>query len=138
MSYDGVRATPVILAGLLGALGLAVLANALVTSIRARRHELAVLKTLGFSSRQIRSTIAWQATALVAVTTAIGIVLGTALGRVLWRSFVADTGVQTGSAIPFLAALLIMAISVAFANVVAALPAHRAARVAPAMVLRSE
>src|SRR5439155_20129368 len=52
---------PYVLAGLLGLLALATIAHALVTSVRRRRRDLAILKTLGFVRSQVRGAVAWQA-----------------------------------------------------------------------------
>jgi hypothetical protein len=46
------------LAGLMSVLALIALAHALVTTARRRRHELAVLKALGFDRAQVRVTLA--------------------------------------------------------------------------------
>src|SRR5207244_93667 len=60
-SYQRVVATPILLSALLGVLAAARMVHVLVTSIRRRRRDVAVLKTLGFSRRQVAATIAWQA-----------------------------------------------------------------------------
>ena len=56
--------------------------SALVSSLRRRRRELAVLKTLGFSRRQVRATVAWQASTVAAVGLVVGIPLGLLVGVV--------------------------------------------------------
>ncbi|HET6873872.1 MAG TPA: ABC transporter permease, partial [Acidimicrobiales bacterium] len=58
-SYQRVSATPAILAGLLAVLGIAMIGHALVTSVRRRRRDLAVLKTLGFVKREVAIAVAW-------------------------------------------------------------------------------
>ena len=58
---------PVLLSGLLALLAVGTLAHTLVSSIRSRRRDLGILKTLGFVRPQLRSTVAWQATTLVAI-----------------------------------------------------------------------
>lgn len=57
---------PISRAILLGTLGLLAVGHALVTSVRRRRGELAVLRTLGFTRGQVRA-VAWQATTIVPV-----------------------------------------------------------------------
>ena len=137
-SYARVRATPLLLAALLGLLGLGVLTHLLVTSIRSRRRDLAVLKTLGFGRRQVRTTIAWQATTLVAIALAVGVPIGLIAGRWVWRNFADGLGVGAGVVVPALALCLIAAGALLLANLIAALPARSAARTRPAIVLRSE
>jgi ABC-type lipoprotein release transport system permease subunit len=38
--------------------------HTLLTSVRRRRRDLAILKTIGFVGRHVRATVAWQATAI--------------------------------------------------------------------------
>src|SRR6185295_6015481 len=59
--FGGVSELPLVVSGLLVAIAAGVLAHALVMAIRARRRQLAVLKTLGFDRRQVFATIIWQA-----------------------------------------------------------------------------
>ena len=53
-----------LLVALLAVLGVGVLIHLLVTSIRGRRRDLAILKSIGFARRQVRATVGWQSTAL--------------------------------------------------------------------------
>jgi ABC-type lipoprotein release transport system permease subunit len=137
-SYERLRATPLILAALLGLLAVGVLGHALVSSVRARRKEHAVLKALGFVRLQVASVVVWEATVLVVVASVIGITLGVGASRVVWRRFVDDLGVQSASVVPVLALFGLVLVLLALANAIAALPARRAARLAPATALRSE
>src|SRR5204862_5563451 len=47
VNFGRVEGLPLVLAGLLGGLAAAVMAHVLVTSVRRRRRDLAILKTLG-------------------------------------------------------------------------------------------
>jgi ABC-type lipoprotein release transport system permease subunit len=76
-----VGSLPDVLAGLLALLAASALAHLLVTSIRQRRRDLAVLKTLGFVRSQVSAAVAWQATTVAVVALAVGMPLGFALGR---------------------------------------------------------
>ncbi len=71
-SYEGVKATPLYLAGILSFFGAAMIGHALVTSVRRRRRELALLKTLGLSTRQVAASVAWQASAFAAIGLVVG------------------------------------------------------------------
>jgi hypothetical protein len=129
---------PLVLALLLGMIALGTLAQTLVTSVRARRNDLAILKTLGFSRRQVRSAVAWQATTLIAVALAVGLPLGVLAGRWIWRVFAEGIAVAPE---PVLSAAWILAAipaTILLANLIAAFPARFAARTRPAIVLRSE
>ncbi|MFN2607114.1 MAG: FtsX-like permease family protein [Acidimicrobiales bacterium] len=133
-----VRGLPVVLAGLLVVLGGAVMAHALVTTIRRRRRDLAVLKALGFVRGQVTATVAWQATTLAVVALVVGLPLGVAAGRWGWALVVNQLGSRSGAVVPRLAVGLTALCAVAAANVVAAGPAWAAARLRPAGVLRTE
>lgn len=137
-AYAGVRSTPLVLAGLLALLGIGVLAHLLVISVRARRRDLAVLKTLGCSRRQVGATVAWQATTIAGLALAVGIPVGIIAGRWTWRGFADDLGVVSTVAVPGLAFLVIAVVGIALANLIAAFPARTAARTSAAVVLRSE
>ena len=100
LTYGDVRSTPLLLAGLLGLLGAGVLVHLLVTSVRARRRDLAVLKTIGFTRRQLVLAVAAQATTLVLVALVIAVPLGLVIGRWTWSSFADDLGVVAGVVVP--------------------------------------
>ena len=129
---------PATLGALLAVLALLAVGHALVTSVRRRRRELAVLKTLGFDRRQIRATIAWQATTLAIVGLVIGIPAGIIIGNLVWRLVADGLGVATNASIPLLAILLTVACALAAVNLIAFFPARAAARTRPAVTLRSE
>ena len=59
------------------------LALALLASVRQRRHELALLKTLGLTRRQVLAAVAWQASMILVIAALIGVPLGwpPAIGR---------------------------------------------------------
>jgi len=136
-SYQRVSATPVILAALLAALGIAMIGHALVTSVRRRRHDLAVLKTLGFVKREVAWSVAWQVTTFALIGLALGVPLGVALGRWLWTLFAHQIGVPPSPVVPVVAFVVVPGV-ILLANAIAALPARTAARTQPARVFRSE
>jgi hypothetical protein len=117
----------------------ATLTHALVTAVRKRRHDLAILKTLGFSRRQIRWAVAWQATTFVVSALAIGLPLGTAIGHWAWAWFVDTVGLVRFTITPPPIVIVIVVVStLILANAIAFLPGRSAARTKPALVLRSE
>jgi hypothetical protein len=129
---------PYVLAGLLALLGVGTIGHTLVSSIRHRRRDLAVLKTLGFVRGQVRATVAWQATGFAVLAVVAGIPLGVAAGR--WAWVLVNQGLHSlaGPVTPTLAVLAVVPATVLVANLVAALPARAAAATRPAVVLRSE
>ena len=102
------------------------LALALGASVRKRSRDLAVLSALGFTRRQLASTVAWHATAMVVVGLLVGVPLGIVLGRELWLLFAHQLHVVPEPTVP-VGLLLVVPAALAIANLVAALPA-RAAR----------
>ena len=129
---------PYVLAGLLGLLAAATIAHALVTSVRRRRHDLAILKTLGFVRQQVRATVAWQASTLSALSATLGLVAGFLGGRWLWIFFADQLGTRPEPAVPLVLLIVVVPASLALGNLIAAIPAHGAARTEPALVLRTE
>ena len=129
---------PAILTLFLGFLAVVAVGHALVTGVRRRRRDLAILKTLGFRQRQVRATVAWQATTLAAAGVVVGVPLGIVVGRGVWTLVANDLGVGSEVSLPVLAIVGVVAATVILANLVAALPALGAARTRPAVVLRSE
>ena len=87
---------------------------------------------------QVRATVAWQATSLVAIAIAIGLPVGVALGRAVWGRFAANAGFVSEPVVPSLATLLVIPAALLLANLVAAIPAWLAGRVPAAGVLRTE
>ena len=133
-----VRAMPTWLAALVAALGLSSLAHVLVTTVRRRRHELATLRALGFTSSDGARTIVAQAVTLTLLAIVIGAPIGLAAGTASWRLVADPMNVASDVARPVATFALALVAAVALALVIAALPAWRAARLAIALALRSE
>jgi len=129
---------PIALAAFVAGVALVAVGFALVTAVRRRRRDLAVLKTLGFDRRQVRMTVGWQATTVAVIGLLVGIPLGLALGRVVWHLVADELGVAGTPTWPVLAIVLLVPAALLAVNLVAALPARRAASTRPAVVLRSE
>ena len=85
--YRTVGSTPTLLAGVLAVGALAALGLTLAASVRRRRREIAMLKTLGFTRRQLAVSVAWQATVPAAIGIVLGVPLGIVLGRWVWTQF---------------------------------------------------
>ena len=84
---------PFVVASLLALLAAATLAHTLVTSVRRRRRDLSILKTLGSVRTQLSRAVAWQASAFAVVALAVGLPLGIAAGRWVWAVFAGRLGV---------------------------------------------
>lgn len=132
------RNLPLVLAGFLALLAAGTIAHLLATGIARRRRDLAILKSMGFVHRQLRGTVAWQASILAGLAVVVGIPLGIAAGRWLWTSYAESIGVIPVAAIAWLPVLLAIPIAFALANLIAIWPARAAAQTPAAEVLRAE
>jgi ABC-type lipoprotein release transport system permease subunit len=138
VNFGGVQGAPLIVGGVLAALGAAALAHVLVTAIRQRRRDVAILKTMGFVRGQARRAVAWQSTFTVLVAMAIGVPLGIGGGRFLWGRVADNIGVRSRPHVSLILIGILVPAVIVIANLIAALPARSAARTRPALVLRSE
>ena len=137
-NYASIRDTPLALAVVLAVLAVGTLAHVLLTGVRRRRRDLALLKTLGFTRRQVLGTVAWEASAFAAVALLIGLPLGVIAGRWAWAVFASAAGVSTAATVPLATVLLAIPATLLAANLIAAAPGWEAARLRPALVLRTE
>ena len=138
VNFGRVEAAPAVIATLMAVVAAALLAHTLATAVRRRRHDLAVLKTLGFERRQVSLAVAAQATALVLPALLVGVPLGAALGRWGWTAVARELHVVAEPVVPLLALVLVVPGALAVATMAAAAPAWAARRTVPATVLRSE
>jgi len=133
-----VRFLPVWLAGVLAVVATATLAFVLVITVRRRRHDLALLRTLGFERRQVRTTVLAQAMTLVLPGTLLGVVVGLAAGRVAWSLTTHSLGAPTVQVAPLAAMLAVVAGAFLVSWAASAIPGRLAARLHPATILRAE
>ncbi|MEY2567232.1 MAG: putative transport system permease protein [Actinomycetota bacterium] len=135
---SSVGAGPTALAGVLGAAAVLSVALTAAVSARRRRADLAVLKAIGFTRRQLATAVRWQAGLTMTIALVVGTVLGIVVGRAVWRAFANQLHVVPATTIPV---LLLAAVAVALlaASVLAAAPIGRsAARTPTAVTLRTE
>ena len=128
VNYRTMGTMPAILSGGLAAGAVAALGLTLVTSVRRRRRDLALLKTLGFTRRQLAAAIAWQATMIAVIGLIVGVPLGIAAGRWLWLLFAAELSAVPDPVIPVASIALAALAALVLANLVAAVPGRQAAR----------
>jgi hypothetical protein len=137
-NLERVAVLPRLLASLVGLLAVGTLTHTLVTAVRRRRRDLAVLKALGFVRGQVATTIAWQATTSAVVVLCLGLPLGVAAGRWAWQLTAEALGVSSAPVVPVGAVLAVVAGTVLAANLVAAVPARTASQLKPTTALRAE
>jgi hypothetical protein len=114
------------------------LALALLASVRQRRRELALLKTLGLTRRQVMAAVAWQASVILVVAALVGGPLGVATGRWAWTAFATSLGAVPVAVVPVPALLAGFLLLLAAGNLLAAGPGAAAASTPPAAVLHTE
>ena len=133
-----VRPLPRALAAFLVLLGVGALGHVLTSTVRRRRHDLAVLRALGFRPLQVAGCVSWQAITVSVVALVVGIPLGIAAGRWSWRWVADSTPLFYAPPLAGTVAVVSVPAALLLANAMAALPARRAARLRPADVLRAE
>ncbi len=138
VTIERLSSVPLALAGFLAAMAAATLVHALLSTIRRRRRDLAILKTLGFRRRQIRTTVLWQSATLVLASCVFAIPAGVIAGRALWRLFANQIAVLPRPAVPVGWVLALLPAGLLIAALAALLPARAAGRTKAASVLRTE
>jgi hypothetical protein len=133
-----VRTLPVFLGAFLSVLALGAVGHALATAVRKRRHDVAVLRAVGLTRTQSRAVVLTQATVLALIGLVVGIPLGVALGRTVWRYVADTTPLFYVPPAALLAVLLAIPVALLAANGLAAWPGHRAASLRVGHVLRAE
>jgi ABC-type antimicrobial peptide transport system permease subunit len=132
------RAVPLVVGGLLATAAAMGFWLALMASVRARRRSLGVLRALGFTGGQLRTSVRAQALAVTAAALLVGVPLGIVVGRLAWRSFAARLGVVTDPSVPLVVIASVVAGWLLMALAAGAHPGRTAARVPSAEALRSE
>ena len=138
MNYQSTGASPGILAGGLAVGAVVALGLTLGASVRRRRRDIALLKTLGFTRRQLAVAVSWQASVAAILGIIVGVPSGIALGRWLWDLFARDIYAVPRPTVPVLEVLMVALATIVLANLVAAIPGRMAARTPTALVLRAE
>ena len=126
-----------VLAGLVVVLGLVTVGNTVINSVRRRRRDLAILKTIGFTRRQVAIVVAAQATTFSLAALVVGIPVGIVAGRWAWSLIGSSIGSVSPPVVPGLAIALIVPAALVAAQLIAAGPGWMAAKIAPGIVLRS-
>jgi putative ABC transport system permease protein len=102
------------------------IANTLALSIFERTHELGLLRAVGMTRSQLRSSVRWESVIIAVFGSLLGLVIGVFFGWALVQAL-HDEGI-TAFVVPF-GQLTFLVVLAAIAGVIAAvLPARRAAR----------
>jgi putative ABC transport system permease protein len=111
--------------------------NTLALSIMERTRELGLLRAVGMTKRQLRTTVRTEALLIALTGTIIGMVLGTAIGTSLMKSF-GPSQALTGFAIPTTRLIVVLFAGVVVGLFAAIFPARRATRLDPLDALATE
>jgi hypothetical protein len=138
VNYQSTGATPELLATGLALGAVVALALTLGASVRRRRRDLALLKILGFTRRQLAVAVAWEASVVAFVGIVVGVPIGIILGRWLWILLARDIYAVPAPTVPVLQVVVVVLAAFVLANLVAAIPGRMAARTSTGYVLRTE
>jgi hypothetical protein len=131
-------AVPALITAFLVVLGGTGLAFLLGTSVRRSGRDLAVLRALGFTRRQVGAAALVQAVAIAVVGAVLALPFGIAVGRWIWRLTIADLGLVEHIVVPVAVLVGVVLVAVAVGVLVASIPAARIARGSVGSALRVE
>ena len=86
-----------------------------------------MLRSLGFTRRQVRSAVRWQAGTLTAAALCLGVPAGILCGRIAWRAFAGQLGILPVPVVPLAALAVLVPAALALVVAVAAVPGESAA-----------
>jgi hypothetical protein len=138
VNYRTMGATPALFGVTLAVGAIAALMLTLIASVRRRRHDFAMLKTLGFTRRQVAAVVAWQSTLVVGIGIIVGVPIGILVGQRLWDVFAHAINVVPAPAVPAAELVLVALGAIVLGNAVAAVPARQAANTKTAALLRDD
>jgi hypothetical protein len=101
--YRNVRRLPLTIGLVLVLLLVATLTHVLVSTMRRRRGDLAILRALGCTTRNLVSILRWQSAVLTAAGIVIGIPLGLIANHLAWNAFTSQLGIAPGTVSPIAA-----------------------------------
>jgi putative ABC transport system permease protein len=99
----------------------------LLLSVYERRHEIALLRAVGMTRGQVRSTVRWESVITSLLGAVLGVILGLFSGYLLVLSL-RDEGVTVFS-VPVFSTIVILAVAFIVGVLAAIIPARRATRV---------
>jgi putative ABC transport system permease protein len=137
VSIERVAGLPWILAALIGVMAGGTVLHTMLSGTRRQRHDVAVLKALGFDRRQLGTAGVAQALAFSLVVAGLGIPVGLATGNQAWRLATDTLGIDVALRSP-LPLLVLVPVVLAVGLVLSWLPTRVATRTEPAAVLRTD
>jgi hypothetical protein len=133
-----IRVLPIVLGGFLILLAIGAVGHALITAVRRRAHDIAVLRVLGMTPSQSRWAALTQAAVFAVAGLLLGVPLGLAAGRALWRVAAELIPLYYQPPMALRTLLLIGPATLACGLLLAVIPGRRAARLRAGPLLREE
>jgi putative ABC transport system permease protein len=124
-----------LLAVFIAALGVA---NTLGMSLSQRRHEIAVLRTVGLTRAGVRRLVLVEGIVVVSVGAVLGVGFGLLLSRIITAGASALTGFALTAQTPWQVVALALVLAPPLGIVASLLPARRAAKTSPMLALGAE
>ena len=137
-NYDEMGAYPIAFSTVLAIAAVVAFVVTLFSVPRARRRDLAVLKTIGLARSQVRSALIAQALLTVLIALAVGVPLGIIAGRATWTRFAENIGVIPRPTIPLLTIVVIGTGAALLSSLLSLIPSTIAGRTPAARALRAE
>lgn len=138
VSLAALQNTPGQLTALLVLLLAGTVGNALFVAVRRRQLDLAIVRTLGGTRRQLLATGLWQASTIALIGLALGLPLGLLIGRTVWTmtarylGTIPETAMDLPALIATASAVLVIALTLGL------LAGFRATRTPTTSALRVE
>jgi putative ABC transport system permease protein len=98
----------------------------LMLSVYERRRELGLVRAIGMTRRQVRSSVRWESIVTAVIGATMGVVLGVSLGWIVVKAL-ADQGLNT-FAVSITSVVLFTVMAMLFAVAAAWFPSRRAAK----------
>lgn len=137
-NLNRVSAAPTLLAALIAAMAASAMINSLLSVLAHRRRETAVLRSLGFTRRQVVTAALTSGGALVGAAAVLGVPLGVITARWGWTLVQHRLAIESAADVPALAVAAVVVTSIVLALLAAVGPGLIAARVHPAETLAAK
>ena len=98
--FRGARSVPLAVGAVVALLLFATLTHTVLSTMRRRQVDLAVIRALGATRRQLESTMRWQTLMLIGSALVVGIPFGLLANKIAWQAFTERIGVAPGTVIP--------------------------------------
>jgi hypothetical protein len=127
VDVSAMRGVPMLLAGAFAVTMTASVVAGVAAGTRARRRELAIVRALGATPAQVRSSVRWHALTVVVVGLIVGMPIGVVVGRLAFNGLANDLGVAPRAFVPLLLLVVIVVAVLAVGLMSSFVPARRAA-----------